>query len=51
MDTLMERVRLANFGDLDARRRSGLLRSLMFLHMKAGLDADVIRLRGFSHEA
>jgi predicted acylesterase/phospholipase RssA len=31
MDTLMERVRLANFGDLDARRRSGLLRGLMFL--------------------
>ncbi|OSI68672.1 hypothetical protein BSZ22_20670 [Bradyrhizobium canariense] len=45
MDTLMERVRLANFGDLDARRRSGLLRGLMFLHMKSGLDADVIRLR------
>jgi predicted acylesterase/phospholipase RssA len=49
MDTLMERVRLANFGDLDARRRSGLLRGLMFLHMKAGLDADVIRLE-FSQE-
>ncbi len=45
MDTLMERVRLANFGDLDARRRSGLLRGLMFLHMKSGLDADVIRLK------
>ena len=40
MDTLMERVRLANFGDLDARRRSGVLRGLMFLHMKSGLDAD-----------
>jgi predicted acylesterase/phospholipase RssA len=50
MDTLMERVRLANFGDLDARRRSGLLRGLMFLHMKSGLDADVIRLR-FSQDA
>jgi predicted acylesterase/phospholipase RssA len=49
-DTLMERVRLANFADLDARRRSGLLRGLMFLHMKAGLDADVIRLN-FSSEA
>ncbi len=49
MDTLMERVRLANFTDLDARRRSGLLRGLMFLHMKAGLDADVRRLR-FSQE-
>jgi hypothetical protein len=50
MDTLMERVRLANFADLDARRRSGLLRGLMFLHMKSGLDADVIRLR-FSQES
>jgi predicted acylesterase/phospholipase RssA len=51
MDTLMERVRLANFGDLNARLFSGLLRGLMFLHMKAGLDADVIRLRDFSYEA
>jgi predicted acylesterase/phospholipase RssA len=50
MDTLMERVRLANFGDLDGRRRSGLLRGLMFLHMKAGLESDVIRLR-FSQES
>jgi hypothetical protein len=47
--TLMERVRLANYADLDSRRRSGLLRGLMFLHMKAGLDADVIRLN-FSRE-
>src|SRR5215208_4380417 len=50
MDTLMERVRLANFADLEARRRSGLLRGLMFLHMKAGLDADVRRLN-FSQES
>lgn len=50
MDTLMERVRLANLADLDARRRSGLLRGLMFLHMKSGLDADVIRL-SFSQDA
>jgi len=50
MDTLMERVRLANFVDLSARRRSGLLRGLMFLHMKVGLDADMIRLK-FSQEA
>jgi hypothetical protein len=50
VDTLMERVRLANFADLEARRRSGLLRGLAFLHMKAGLDADVIRL-AFSQEA
>ncbi len=44
MDTLMERVRLANYGELAARQRSGLLRGLMFLHMKAGLDADPIPL-------
>jgi hypothetical protein len=43
------RSRLANFAELDARRRSGLLRGLMFLHMKAGLDADIRRLR-FSQE-
>jgi hypothetical protein len=50
MDTLMERVRLANYVDLEARRRAGLLRGLMFLHMKAGLDRDPIRL-SFSQEA
>ena len=50
MSTLMERVRLANFADLAARRQSSLLRGLMFLHMKAGLDADTVRL-GFSQEA
>jgi predicted acylesterase/phospholipase RssA len=50
MDTLMARVRLANYADLAARRRSGLLRGFMFLHMKAGLDADPIRPR-FSQEA
>jgi predicted acylesterase/phospholipase RssA len=49
VNTLMERVRLANFADLESRRRSGLLRGLAFVHMKAGLDADVIRLR-FSNE-
>jgi predicted acylesterase/phospholipase RssA len=45
VSTLMERVRQANYSDLSARVRSGLLRGLMFLHMKAGLDADTIRLR------
>jgi predicted acylesterase/phospholipase RssA len=50
MNTLMERVRLANFADLEARHRSGLLRSLMFLHMKSGLDANVIHLP-FSRES
>jgi hypothetical protein len=41
---LMERIREANYGDLSSRRVSGLLKGLMFLHMKAGLDADLIRL-------
>jgi hypothetical protein len=50
MDTLMERVRQANFGDLSARRMTGLVRGMMFLHMKAGLDADPVRLT-FSDEA
>jgi predicted acylesterase/phospholipase RssA len=45
MSALMERVRLANYADLTARVRTGLLRGLMFLHMKAGLDADTIRLK------
>jgi predicted acylesterase/phospholipase RssA len=44
MDTLMERIRQANYGDLSARLMSGLLRGLMFVHMKAGLDADPIPL-------
>ena len=44
MNTLMERIRQAAFGDLEARRRSGLLRGLMFLHMKEGLAADPIPL-------
>ena len=44
MDTLMERIRQANYGDLSARLMSGLVRGLMFVHMKAGLDADPIRL-------
>jgi hypothetical protein len=50
MDTLMERVRQANYGDLSARRLTGLVRGMMFLHMKAGLGADPIRL-DFSDEA
>jgi predicted acylesterase/phospholipase RssA len=44
MDTLMERIRQANYGDLSARLMSGLLRGLMSVHMKAGLDADPIQL-------
>ena len=45
LDTVMERVRQVNYGDLSARRLSGLVRSVMYLHMKAGLDADLIRLK------
>lgn len=43
MNILMERIRVANYADLAARKRVGLLGGLMFLHMKAGLDADVVR--------
>lgn len=50
MTTLMERIRLANYGDLAARVRTKLLRGLMFLHMKDGLDADPIQL-SFSQES
>jgi predicted acylesterase/phospholipase RssA len=50
MNILMERVRQATYADLSARRTAGLIRGLMFLHMKAGLDADTIRLP-FSQEA
>lgn len=44
-DTLMERVRLANYADLAARVRTNQIRGLMYLHMKDGLDADIIRLK------
>ena len=50
MDTLMERVRLANYADLSGRVRTKLVRGLMFLHMKDGLDADIVRLK-FSQDA
>lgn len=50
MDTLMERIRQANYADLSARLKTGLIRGLMFIHMKSGLDADLIRLP-FSSEA
>ena len=44
METLMERIRQSAFGDLSARVKSGLLRGLLFVHMKEGLDAEPIRL-------
>jgi hypothetical protein len=41
----MARARQAQFSELDARRRSGLLKGLMFLHMRKDLDADVLDWR------
>jgi predicted acylesterase/phospholipase RssA len=49
VDILMERVRQATYADLNARRLTGLVRGLMFLHMREGLDAETIRLP-FSQE-
>jgi predicted acylesterase/phospholipase RssA len=37
---LQSRVRVAQFRELEARRRAGLLRGLVFLHLKKGLEAD-----------
>ena len=39
---LQARIREAEFDDLKARRRSSLLRGLMFLHLKKDLDADPV---------
>jgi len=41
----MARVRQSQFQELDARRRSGLLKGLMFLHLKKDLDADPVDWR------
>jgi predicted acylesterase/phospholipase RssA len=41
----MARVRQSQYRELDARRRSGLLKGLMFLHLKKDLDADRIDWR------
>lgn len=41
----MARARQAQFSELDARRRSGLLKGLMFLHMRKDLDADALDWR------
>ena len=40
----MERIRQTAYGDLSARVQSGLLRGLMFVHMKEGLATDPIQL-------
>jgi len=41
----MARVRQSEFQELDARRRSGLLKGLMFLHLQKDLDADPVDWR------
>jgi hypothetical protein len=41
----MSRVRQAQYRELAARRQSGLLKGLMFLHLKKDLDADPVDWR------
>ena len=41
----MARARQAQFSELDARRRSGLLKGMMFLHMRKDLDAETLDWR------
>jgi len=41
-DILMERVRNAQFQDLENRWRSGILKGLMFIHLKMGLDVELV---------
>jgi predicted acylesterase/phospholipase RssA len=41
-NVLQARVRLAQLADESARRRSGLLRGLMAVHLKKGLDVDPV---------
>ncbi|MCB1759767.1 MAG: patatin-like phospholipase family protein [Gammaproteobacteria bacterium] len=40
--TLMHRVRGAQYEDLKARRRSSLVRSFLFIHLKQGLDGRTV---------
>jgi len=39
---LQARLREAQYRDLDARRRSGLLQGLMFIHLKLGLESHPV---------
>src|SRR5262249_8921134 len=41
----MSRVRQAQYRELAARRRAGLLKGLLFLHMRKDLDADPLDWR------
>ncbi len=43
---LQARVRTAQYHELDARRRSALLRGLMFVHLKKDLDVDPVNWLG-----
>lgn len=40
LDVLQARVREAQYADLKSRRKSGLLRGLMFIHLKKDLDVE-----------
>src|SRR5262249_1153295 len=39
---LQARVREAQFRELEARRRAGLVRGLAFMHLKKGLESDSV---------
>lgn len=43
--TSMARVRQAQFAELDARLRAGLLKGRMFMHLRKDLDADALDWR------
>ena len=51
---LQARVRLAQFGEIDARRRSGALRELMWVHLREELEPNAVNWLdcrdGFSRE-
>jgi predicted acylesterase/phospholipase RssA len=41
-NVLQARIRVAEYHDLDGRRMSGIVRSLMFLHLKKDVEADPV---------
>lgn len=46
---MMSRIREEQFDDLEGRRRSGLLRGLMFVHLKQDLDVDPVDWQDCPH--
>jgi predicted acylesterase/phospholipase RssA len=42
VDIVQARVRAAQYNELSARRRAGLLRGFMFVHLKGDLDVDPV---------